>query len=182
MGLPNVARWESAARVIYEKAARIRASTEPGCGQGRRSGATPRRPALVRESCASSNPQSSHRAESPRPAGFGNCGPRHYYRLRWPPATAVASGNDQSASIIAPGRKGSQLPAQTHQGPPELLGHAGLGTTTARREPPRQYLPVMTLNASIIAPGREGSQLGQPPKLVSTQTANGGGEGQPLAA
>ncbi len=48
-----------------------------------------------------------------------------------------------SASIIAPGREGSQLPALTHQGPQGYRRRAGPG---------------------------------------STQTANGGGEGQPLAA
>ncbi len=91
---------------------------------------------------------------------------------------------DQSASIIAPGREGSQLGGADTPRPVgirkiswalALLPHEGISR--------RQYLPAMAESASIIAPGSAGSQLpAPPPKLVSTQTANGGGEGQPLAA
>ncbi len=78
----------------------------------------------------------------------------------------------------------SQAIAQNHQGPLDLGVLAGLGTTTARGLNLSGSIGDTGLaSASIIAPGRDGSQLSAPPpKLVSTQTANGGGEGQPLAA
>ncbi len=58
-----------------------------------------------------------------------------------------------------------------------LLPHEALNSLR------QQALTGKDQSASIIAPGREGSQSpAPPPKLVSTQTANGGGEGQPLAA
>ncbi len=82
----------------------------------------------------------------------------------------------------APGQVRGQATAQTHQGP------LNLGERWALALPPRGGTAAAVSSgndgsAPIIAPGREGSQLSAPlPKLVSTQTANGGGEGQPLAA
>ncbi len=78
--------------------------------------------------------ESSHRAETPRPAE------------RWRTAglgTAAAAGG----TVVAAVSESQSL----------------VGTPT-------------------IAPCREESQAAPLPKLVSTQTANGGGEGQPLAA
>ncbi len=73
-------------------------------------------------------------------------------------SAAVSSGNDGSASIIAPGREGSQSERRhtKARGNPEDL--AGLGTTTARGA--CLSGSIEWGNASIIAPGREGSQLG----------------------
>ncbi len=74
--------------------------------------------------------------------------------------------------------------AQAHQSPQGFRKLAGLGTTTARAvNLGGGILGGEDLGTSIITPGREGSQLSAPPpKLVSTQTANDGGEGQPLVA
>ncbi len=66
----------------------------------------------------------------------------------------------ESASIIALGREGSQLPVQNHQGPQGFAG-AGLGTTTARGL--CLSSSIEWGNASIIAPGREGSQSARLP-------------------
>ncbi len=83
----------------------------------------------------------------------------------------------------APRRNRSQATAQNHQDPLTFDDLRALALPPGACQHQQQYLPVMTLNASIIAPGFEGSQLPAPPrKLVPTQTANGGGEGQPLAA
>ncbi len=128
--------------------------------------------------------ESSHRAESPRPAG-------DFRKLR---ALALLPGACQlqqqylpvmaeSASIIAPGAVGESSHRAETPRPARCDIRGPWHYYRTRAESQRQYLPVMTLNASIIAPGRDGSQLSAPPpKLVSTQAANGGGEGQPLAA
>ncbi len=84
----------------------------------------------------------------------------------------------------APGRICGQAIAQNHQGPQgsRVLRALALLPHEAPSSLRQQYLR-FDQSASIIAPGREGSQSpAPPPKLVSTQTANGGGEGQPLAA
>ena len=57
-----------------------------------------------------------------------------------------------------------------------LLPHEALNSLR------QQALTGKDQSASIIAPGRRWRQAAPLPKLVSTQAANGGGEGQPLAA
>ncbi len=64
------------------------------------------------------------------------------------------------ASIIAPGREGSQLPAQTHQGPRGCPAYGPWHYHRTRSQPRQQYLGQSNGSVSIIAPGREGSQLG----------------------
>ncbi len=48
--------------------------------------------------------------------------------------------------------------------------------------PQRQYLPAMIRAPRLSRPVVRGVNWAVAPKLVSTKTANGGGEGQPLAA
>ena len=139
------------------------------------------RPALVRESCAPSNPQSNAQKN---PAFCGGASLRcFFYRLVIPPETTrprhsfplikplptdkAASGAQKSVRSV---QCGSQAIAQKHQGPLRMREQAGgpWHYHRTRVESQRQYLPVMTLNASIIAPGREGSQLGH--AVVQTST------------
>ncbi len=69
-------------------------------------------------------------------------------------------GGPLSFGNRAPRRVRSQAIAQNHQGPPGLMGHAGLGTTTARGHISAAVSSGNDQSASILAPGREGSQSG----------------------
>ncbi len=87
--------------MIYENSA-IAGLPGPGCGQGRLGAPEPGRPALLRESCAPSSPQSSHRANTPRPAAIGESrGPWHYHRTSADPAAAV-SGENRTLRLSRP--------------------------------------------------------------------------------
>ncbi len=95
------------------------------------------------------------------------------------PTDRVASGARKS---VRPVQCGSQAVAQNHQGPPGLHVLRALALLQERGSPRRQYLwsPMEVLRLS--RPVVRGVNRAVAPKLVSTKTANGGGEGQPLAA
>ncbi len=83
----------------------------------------------------------------------------------------------------APGRICGQAIAQNHQGPRNLGRSMRASALLPLRWGSAAVSEVLLYgSALIIAPCREGSQAAPLPKLVSTKTANGGGEGQPLAA
>jgi hypothetical protein len=178
LGLPNVARWESASRVIYEKAAMIRPSTEPGCGQGRLGLCDTRSPrfhsGIVR-------PVESAVKRTRKPRLYGGASLRCSYRLvvstgitTWQPCLAIPA--------IKPAAPAGRLVAHRKRAPSAMWesSHrtesprpAGCGEMRALAllppggSPRRQYLGQSVRRTPIIAPGREGSQLwGACPDMV----------------
>ncbi len=88
-----------------------------------------------------------------------------------------------NASIIAPGREGSQLGGADTPRPAGDFRNCRPWHYCRERDLSRQqYLPVMIEELRLSRPVVKGVNWVAPPKLVSTKTANGGGEGQPLAA
>jgi hypothetical protein len=71
--------------------------------------------------------------ESGEPAGLGTTTARGLN------LSGGILGNDGSASIIAPGREGSQLPVQNHQGPQGLHVQRALALLPGEQPPRQQY-------------------------------------------
>ncbi len=71
--------------------------------------------------------------------GLRATGPRHS-RVQATPTDRAASGAQKSVRRV---QRESQAIALTHQGPPGLVGHAGLGTAAERGSLRQQALPAM---------------------------------------